>query len=215
MLPVLPFSFHSQFSTLFSVRLFTLCLTCLYVISFFSLLLPSFSLSQSSCDISLTAWWPPSSGALCNYKTWLIYLDSVGVVHPGAWWIWCSLSLPAPFSLIVHSFSLPCTATFPSQGQPFSVMYNINYSSPFPLWRDNKINCLQKGAQFFLVYSNYPVCLPINTSDQSSLGSRQSWKEESKGIKELERTEREVVVGWGGCRKWEKKAGKRHAGVER
>lgn len=45
-----------------------------------------------------------------------------------------------------------------------------SYRSQFPFCRDNKVHALRKGAPSFLVYSNYPVCPPINTPDQSSLG---------------------------------------------
>ena len=131
-----------------------------------------------------------------------------GVVHPGAWWIWCSLSLPGPLSLFfVHSFSLPCKTTFPSQGQLLYVTVSGSYRSQFPFCRDNKVHALQKGAPSFLVYSNYPVCPPINTLDQSSLGKLKGEKKRNqRAEKDRKRCGRR---GRGGCRKWQSKQEKK------
>lgn len=63
-------------------------------------------------------------------------------------------------------------------------MYNSNYFSPFPLWRNNKVNCLEE-----FVYSNYPLCLFVI--------SHQVERGKSREIKELRRTEREVDEGVG------------------
>lgn len=79
------------------------------------------------------------------------------------------LCQPFPFlflSLVVHSFSLSCTATFPSQGQLLHVMCNSNYRSPFPLWRENKVKRFAKGsttigAGYRLKKMTMPVPIPV------------------------------------------------------
>ncbi len=90
------------------------------------------------------------------------------------------------------------------------VMHNSNHSSPFPLWRDNKVNCLQMGAPSFLVYSNYPVCLPINTPDQSSLGKLKGEKQRNQGA---EKDRQRSGGGFGGrLQEVTKQAGKKACG---
>ena len=153
----------------------------------------------------MTARWPPSSGIFCNYKTWLICLDSVGVVHPGAWWIWCSLSLPAPFSfLLLYTHShYHALQPFLHKVSPFvwcTTLTTVHQCHSGEIIKSTVCKRESNSSWFY-----YLVCLSINKPDQSSLGSAQSWKGESKGIKELERTEREMVGGWGGCRKWQSK----------
>lgn len=55
-----------------------------------------------------------------------------------------------------------------------------SYRSQFPFCRDNKVHALRKGAPSFLVYSNYPVCPPINTPDQSLLGKLKGEKKKNQ-----------------------------------
>lgn len=113
-------------------------------------------------------------------------------MHPEAWWIWCSLSLPASLFLIYH-------AQQPSAHKVNFCMWwsTVTGSASYSGGEVNEVNCLQTGAPSVLVYSNYPLCLlPINTLDQSS-HRWESWKgEKSKEMK------------WGVCRKWQSKLGK-------
>ena len=132
--------------------------------------------------------FPPALPAIT--KTWLIYSCPVDVVHPEAWWISCSLSLSLSCRtlILMHSDlsftrSAPCTwcTTVATVQCPRSA-------------QTVKLTVRKKGAPSFLVYSNYPYCLSINTSGSAVAGER--WKEGGGGQEEIWRR----MGGGGGYR---------------